>query len=167
MANFGVQLLGTISAAFRSAGVIYVASTAGSNRRINAYEINVGQVAAAYASTDTSVLWDVSRIGASAGLAATAVTPNPLDGTGSATALSNYFNTPTTDSTPTVTTQGNGLSLYSWPINQRGFNRWRALDDGDNIIVPSTAFNGLAIRLLCSGGAFAGSGIGTLAFGEA
>ncbi len=109
----------------------------------------------------------MSRIGASAGLAATAVTPNPLDGTAAGTALSNYFNTPTTDSTPTVTTQGNGLSLYTWPINQRGFNRWRALDDGDNIVVPSVAFNGLAIRLLCSGGAFGGSGVGTLGFGEA
>lgn len=165
MANFGVQLLGSIGSAFRSAGVIYVNSTTGSNRRINAYEINVGQVAAAYASTDTSMLWDVSRIGASASLAATAVTPNPLDGTGSATALSVYANLATAE--PTVTTQGNGLSLYSWPINQRGFNRWRALDDGDNIVVPSVAFNGFVIRQLCSGGAFAGSGVGTLAFGEA
>lgn len=160
-------MLATVSAAFRSAGVIYVASTVGSNRRINAYEINVGQVASAYANTDTSILWDVSRIGASAGLAASAITPNPLDGTATTAALSNYFNTPTTDSTPTVTTQGNGLSLYTWPINQRGFNRWRALDDGDNIIVPNVAFNGLAIRLLCALGAQAFSGIGTLAFGEA
>src|SRR5882672_338948 len=110
MANFGVQLLGSIGAAFRSAGVIYVASTAGSNRRINAYEMNVGQVAAAYASTDTSMLWDVSRIGASAGLAATLVTPNPLDGTGASAALSNYFNLATAEAV--VTTQGNGLSLY-------------------------------------------------------
>lgn len=165
MANFGVQLLGSIGAAFRSAGVIYVASTAGSNRRINVYEINVGQVAATYASTDTSMLWDVSRIGASAGLTATVITPNLMDGTGSGTALSNYFNLATAEAA--VTTQGNGLSLYSWPINQRGFNRWRALDDGDNIVVPSIAFNGLAIRELCSGGAFGGSGIGTLAFGEA
>jgi hypothetical protein len=165
MANFGVQLLGSIGAAFRSAGVIYVTTAAGNNRRINVYEINVGQVAASYASTDTSMLWDVSRIGASAGLAATLVTPNPMDGTGAASALSTYANLATAEAA--VTTQGNGLSLYSWPINQRGFNRWRALDDGDNIVVPSVSQNGLAIRELCSGGAFGGSGIGTLAFGEA
>jgi len=165
MANFGVQLLGSIGAAFRSAGVIYVASTAGSNRRINAYEMNVGQVAAAYASTDTSMLWDVSRIGASATLASTLVTPNPMDGTATAAALSTYSNNATAEAV--VTTQGNGLSLYSWPINQRGFNRWRALDDGDNIVVPSVTQNGLAIRMLCSLGAQAFSGIGTLAFGEA
>ena len=35
MANFGVQLLGSVGVAFRSAGVIYVASTVGSNLRIN------------------------------------------------------------------------------------------------------------------------------------
>ncbi len=165
MANFGVQILGSVGSAFRSAGVIYVASTVGNNRRINAYEVNVGQVAIAYASADTSMLWDVSRIGASAGLTATLATPNPLDGTGAATALSTYANLAITEAT--VTTQGNGLSLYSWPINQRGFNRWRALDDGDNIVVPSVAFNGLAIRMLCPAGNQAFSGIGTLAFGEA
>src|ERR1700719_3934644 len=130
MANFGVQVINSIGSAFRSAGVIYVASTVGSNRRINAYEINVGQVFAAYASTDTSMLWDVSRIGASATLASTLVTPNPMDGTGAAAALSTYSNNASAEAV--VTTQGNGLSLYSWPINQRGFNRWRALDDGDN-----------------------------------
>lgn len=165
MSNFGVQLLNSIGSAFRSAGVLYVSSTVGNNRRLNAYEINVGQVFAAYASTDTSMLWDVSRIGASAGLTATLTTPNPLDGTAIASSLSTYANNAATDAT--VTTQGNGLSLYSWPINQRGFNRWRALDDGDNIVVPSVAFNGLAIRELCSSGAVSGSGIGTIAFGEA
>src|SRR5258705_11154983 len=165
MANFGVQLLGSVGSAFRSAGVIYVSTAAASTRRINLYEANVGQVASAYANTDTSMLWDVSRIGASATLAATVVTPNLLDGTGSGTALSNYFNLATAEAV--VTTQGNGLSIYSWPINQRGFNRWRALDDGDNIIVPSVSQNGLAIRMLCPGGIQSFSGIGTIAFGEA
>lgn len=165
MANFGVQLLGSVGAAFRSAGVIYVSTAAASTRRINLYEANVGQVAVAYANTDTSMLWDVSRIGASATLASTLATPNPLDGTASAAALSTYSNLATAEAV--VTTQGNGLSLYSWPINQRGFNRWRALDDGDNIIVPSVSQNGLAFRMLCPGGAQAFSGIGTIAFGEA
>src|SRR5258707_3121951 len=165
MANFGVQLLNSVGSAFRSAGVVYINSSTGLNRRLQVYEINVGQVATAYANTDTSMLWDVSRIGASASLVATVVTPNLMDGTGAATALSNYFNLATTDAV--VTTQGNGLSIYSWPINQRGFNRWRALDDGDNIIVPSVSQNGLAIRMLCSGGPQAFSGIGTIAFGEA
>src|SRR5258707_1977326 len=166
MANFGVQLLSaSVTSTFRSAGVIYVSTNAANLRRINAYEINVGQVAAAYANTDTSMLWDVSRIGASASLASTLVTPNPMDGTAIAAALSTYSSLVTAEAV--VTTQGNGLSLYSWPINQRGFNRWRALDDGDNIIVPSVSQNGLAIRMLCSGGPQAFSGIGTIAFGEA
>lgn len=163
-ANFGVQLLNSVGSAFRSAGVIYASTAAANVRRINAYEINVGQVATAYASTDTSMLWDVSRIGASASLAATLVTPNPLDGTGLTAAFSTYANQATAEAV--VTTQGNGLSLYSWPINQRGFNRWRALDDGDNIVVPAVTQNGLAIRMLCPAGAQAFSGIGTLAFGE-
>lgn len=163
-ANFGVQLINSVGASFRSAGVVYVNSTASQNRRLQVYEINVGQVATAYASTDTSMLWDVSRIGASAGLTATVVAPNPLDGGDSVAMLANYFNNATAEAT--VTTQGNGLSLYSWPINQRGFNRWRALDDGDQIVIPGTAFNGIAIRELCSGGAQTFSGIGTLAMIE-
>ncbi len=165
MANFGVQLLGSVGAAFRSAGVIYCSTAAANVRRINVYEINVGQVAVAYASTDTSMLWDVSRIGSTTTLASTLITPNQLDGTGLSTALSSFGNLVTAEAV--VTTQGNGLSIYSWPINQRGFNRWRALDDGDNIIVPAVTQFGLAIRMLCPGGAQAFSGIGTLAFGEA
>jgi len=79
MANFGVQLLGSVGVAFRSAGVIYVSTAAASTRRINLYEANVGQVAAAYANTDTSMLWDVSRIGASASLVTNLATPKTFD----------------------------------------------------------------------------------------
>lgn len=164
MANFGVQLLNSVGAAFRSAGVVYINSSTGLNRRLQIYEINVGQAAVAYASTDTSMLWDVSRLGASAGLTATPTAPNPLDGGDTLAMLANYFTAASAE--PTYTTQGNGLSLYSWPINQRGFNRWRALDDGDQIVVPAVAFNGIGVRELCSGGAQAFSGIGTMALIE-
>ena len=167
MSTNSVQLLNaTVTTAFRSAGVLYVNSTAAFNRRYQAYEINCGQsVNAGYASTDTSVLWDVSRLGASAGLVGSAITPNLVDGSDSVTILANYFNNITTE--PTYTTQGNGLSLYSWPVNQRGFNRWRALDDGDNIVIPATAFNGIGVRELTPTAAIAGmSGMGTLAFIE-
>ena len=164
MANFAVQVINSVGSAFRSAGVVYVNSSTGLNRRLQVYEINVGQVATAYASTDTGILWDVSRLGASAGLTATVTAPNPLDGGDTLAMLANYFTAASAE--PTYTTQGNGLSLYSWPINQRGFNRWRALDDGDQIVVPAVAFNGIGIRLLCTAGAQAFSGVGTLALIE-
>ncbi len=165
MANFGVQLLNSVGSAFRSAGVVYINSSTGLNRRLQVYEINVGQVASAYANTDTSMLWDVSRLGASLGLVGSVVAPNSMDGADTVALLANYFNAVSTEPT-NYTTQGNGLSIYSWPINQRGFNRWRSLDDGDQIIVPAVAFNGIGIRELCSGGAQAFSGAGTLALIE-
>lgn len=165
MANYSAQVLNaSVTTSFRTAGVLYVNSTTSFNRRLQAYEINVGQTASAYASTDTAALWDVSRLGASASLAATAVVPNLLDGADVA-CFAVFANNATAE--PTYTTAGNGLSIYSWAVNQRGFNRWRALDDGDNIIIPATAFNGIGIRELSPGGTIANmSGIGTLAFIE-
>jgi hypothetical protein len=65
------------------------------------------------------------------------------------------------------TTAPFGLFLKSWAINQRGSYRWRALDDGDNILVPATTLNGLGLRTLCSvGSAFAASGVGGMSFIE-
>ena len=67
---------------------------------------------------------------------------------------------------PTYTTAGNGLSLKSWGINQRGSYRWRALDDGDNIIVPNTGGNGVGLRCASITSGFAGSAIGNISFIE-
>jgi hypothetical protein len=148
MANITAPLLLTSgTAAFRTTGAIWVGALL---RRISAYEINVGQGASAYNSVDSSAVWDVSRFGATNGIAGTAVIPNLLDPADGSPA-SQFMNTTTAD--PTYTTAGNGLNLYTWPVNQRGFNRWRALDDGDNIIVPATAGFGIGVRALMSGGA--------------
>jgi hypothetical protein len=75
--------------------------------------------------------------------------PDPADGT----AVSISANNATTELT--YTTAGSGLSIKNWAINQRGSYRWRALDDGDNIIIPATNLTGVGLRTLSSN--FAGS----------
>lgn len=163
MANYEAPLLNaSVITTFRSAGVLYVNSTASQNRRYQVYEIEFGQ-GGSLASTDIQNQWDVSRLGASAALVGTAVTPNLLD-PGDVATFGVYFNNITTE--PTYTTAGNGLSLKSWAINQRGSYRWRALDDGDNIVIPAVAFNGIGVRQLSGSANSAQSAIGNLSFTE-
>lgn len=165
MANASAQLLGTsITSSFRTTGLLWVNTSASLNRRYAVYEINVGQAASGYNNTDCGTTWDVSRIGATASAAGSSFTPNLLD-PADAAILGQYLQNLTAEAV--VTTAGNGLSLYNWPVNQRGFNRWRALDDGDQIIIPATAQFGLAVRALSPGGGVTGmSYLGTMAFIE-
>ena len=74
--------------------------------------------------------------------------------------LMTFANNATTEFT--YTTAGNGLALKRWSINQRGSYRWRALDYGDNIIVPAVALTGIGIPTLSSN--FTGSAIGNLSW---
>lgn len=164
MANYELPLLNaTVSSAYRTAGLFYVNSTTGQNRRYQVYEIEFGQTGS-LASTDIQVQWDVSRFAASAGIAGTSIVPNSMD-TGDVSPLCVAFNGNTGE--PTYTTAGFGLSLKNWGINQRGSYRWRALDDGDNIVVPATAFFGIGVRELSAGGTIASmSAVGNMSFIE-
>ncbi len=164
MANYESPLLNaTVTTAFRSAGVLYVNTVTATQRRIQVYEVEFGQ-AGGLASTDVQVQWDLSRFGATAGLVGTSVVPNSMD-SADVSPLSIFQNNLTTD--PTYTTAGFGLSLKSWGINQRGSYRWRALDDGDNIIIPATAQLGIGLRQQTITGANANqSAIGNLSFIE-
>jgi hypothetical protein len=74
-----------------------------------------------------------------------------------------FYNTVTTEPA-NITTIGLGLNLKQWSINQRGFNRWRALDDGDNLIIASAASQGIAIRALSSN--YTGSAVGNVSIIE-
>jgi hypothetical protein len=127
------------------------------------YEAEIGQTTAAagYASTDIACQWDLSRFSTGA-LAGATVVVNSYDIADLQTAITLFMNAVTTE--PTYTTAGNGLTLKSWGINQRGSYRWRALDDGDNIICPATVAVGVGIRTLSAG--FAGSAVGNVSFVE-
>ena len=156
-ANYEAPLLqGTISTSFKTAGALWSSGT----RRIMLYEAEFGQTGA-LSSTDCQVQWDLSRFGATAILTATAVIPNLLD-IADSSPLAQFANNATGELT--YTGAGAGLSLKSWAINQRGSYRWRALDDGDNIIVPATALAGVGLRALSSN--FASTGIGNVSFVE-
>lgn len=157
MANYEAPLWqAAVAATYKSAGVV-----AAAGRRAMVYEIEFGQTAA-LASTDCQCQWDVSRTPATAGLVATAVAANLLD-IADVVATTLFYNNVTTEPT-NVTTAGNGLNLKNWAINQRGSYRWRALDDGDNLIIPSGASQGIAIRVLSSN--FTSSAVGNISFVE-
>lgn len=162
MANYDAPLVNatTVTTSYKSVGILYCNTAANTARRIQAYEIEMGQTGP-LSSTDCQCQWDVSRFSATNALAGTAVVPNLLD-PGDVSPLSLYYNTITTELT--YTGVNFGLSVKNWAINQRGSYRWRALDDGDNIIIAATAGTGIGVRVLSSN--FAGSAVGNLAFIE-
>jgi hypothetical protein len=158
MANYSAPLLqAPLTGAFKTAGALWAGAVA---RRIQLYEAEFSQTGP-LASTDCQNQWDLSRFGNTAAMAGSTVATNLLDPADIAS-LTLFMNNQTAE--PTYTTAGNGLSLKSWAINQRGSYRWRALDDGDNILVPATTGFGLGIRTLSSN--FNASAVGNLSFIE-
>lgn len=161
MANYGAPLLqGTVTTTYKSAGVVYANTAANSARRVMVYEIEMGQTGT-LASQDCQCQWDVSRFSATNTLAGTAVVPNLLD-PADVSPLTLFFNAISAELT--YTGANFGLSLKNWGINQRGSYRWRALDDGDNLIIAATAGTGLGVRTLSSN--FTASAVGSLSFVE-
>jgi len=160
MANYEAALVqATVTTTYRSAGVL-----AAAGRRSMVYEIEFGQNGS-LATTDCQVQWDVSRTASTASLAPNSpVAANLLD-QGDVTASTIFYPNITTEPS-TITTAGLGLNLKNWAINQRGSYRWRALDDGDNLIIASAASQGLAVRVLTIASGFAGTAVGNISFVE-
>ncbi len=147
MSNYEAPLLqNTVFATFRTAGLLFPSATAGLARRIQVYEMEFGQ-AGQLASTDAQNLWDVSRC-ATLTAAGSLIVSNSLDSSDNSP-LSQFLNNLTVEP-GAMTGAGFGLSIKQWAINQRGSYRWRALDDGDNIVIPATAGNAIAIRQLAN-----------------
>ena len=156
-ANYEAPIVqGTVTTSFKTTGALWSTGT----RRLQLYEVEIGQTGA-LSSTDCQVQWDLSRFGATAILTATAVVPNLLN-VADSSPLAQFANNATAELT--YTTAGFGLSLKSWAINQRGSYRWRALDDGDNIVIPATAVTGVGLRALSSN--FTASAAGNISFIE-
>lgn len=154
MANYsGPVLQGTVATAYKTAAALWAGATP---RRIQVYEIEMGQTGA-LSSTDCQCQWDLSVFSSTNILTATTVVLGKLD-PADAAPLSVFANNATAELT--YTTAGNGLSLKNWGINQRGSYRWRALDDGDNIVVPATTLTGVGLRVLSSN--FTSSAVGNI-----
>ena len=157
MANYeGPILQGTTAAAYKTAAALWSVGS----RRAQVYEIEFGQTGG-LSSSDCQVQWDLSVFSSTNILTATTVVLNKLD-PADGTALSIFANNATTELT--YTTAGNGLSLKNWGINQRGSYRWRALDDGDNLMIPATNLTGFGLRVLST--SFTGSAIGNISLVE-
>lgn len=157
MANYECPILqATVSTTYKTAGALWSVGT----RRAQVYEVEFGQTGG-LSSTDCQVQYDLSFFSSTNILTATTVVPNKLD-QADGTAVSIFANNATAELT--YTTAGAGLSLKNWAINQRGSYRWRALDDGDNIMIPATSLTGIGVRVLSSN--FTGSAVGNLSFIE-
>jgi hypothetical protein len=161
MPRYAAQLLqGTVSTTFKGLGALFTGAT--TPRRMAIYEIDIGQTGVLNTSTDGQMQYDVSRFIQTSLLAGTVFTPSPLDGSDPVT-LGSYLNALSVLPTP-LAGLGAGLNLLSPPINQRGTFRWRALDDGDNIIIPTTALNGVLVQVVSA--QFSSTGIGTIMYLE-
>ncbi len=157
MANFSAPLtLGTVSTALKTVGALW---SVGSHR-VQVYEIEMGQTGVLSAN-DCQCQWDVSVFSSTNILTATTVVVNKLD-PADGTAVTIFANNATTELT--YTTAGNGLALKQWAINQRGSYRWRALDDGDNLMIPATNLVGLGVRVASV--SFASTALGNISFVE-
>lgn len=152
----GPVLQAVVAATYKTAAALWSVGS----RRIMVYEIEMGQTGA-LASTDCQCQWDLSVFSSTNILTATTVAMNKLDPADGA-AVTVFANNATTELT--YTTAGNGLSLKNWGINQRGSYRWRALDDGDNIIVPAVNLTGVGLRTLSSN--FTSSAVGNVSIVE-
>ncbi len=156
-ANYeGPVLQATVSTAYKSAAALWSVGS----RRVMLYEIEFGQTGS-LASTDCQCQWDLSLFSSTNILTASTVVLNKLD-QADGTAVTIFANNATAELT--YTTAGNGLSLKNWAINQRGSYRWRALDDGDNIMIPATNLTGVGLRTLSSN--FTGSAVGNISIVE-
>lgn len=157
MANYsGPLLLGTTASSLKTTGALWSVGS----RRAMVYELEAGQTGVLSAN-DCQVQWDVSVFSSTNILTASTVVVNkfdPADGT----AVTIFANNATTELT--YTTAGNGLSLKQWAQNQRGLYRWRALDDGDNILIPATNLVGIGVR--AASVSFASTAIGSISFIE-
>jgi len=157
MANYEAQLLqSTVSTTYKGAGTLFAVT-----RRFMIYEVEFGQTGG-LSSSDTQVEWDLSRFSNTNTLAGTAVAANLLD-PADVVANTSFLNAISTEP-PNITTAGLGLNLKHWGINQRGSYRWRALDDGDNLVVAGASSQGVEIRMQSV--SFTGSAIGNVSFIE-
>ncbi len=158
MARYSAALLqATTTTTFKSLGVLW--NNATPTARASIYEFDLGQPGALNTSTDCQVQYDVSRITLTSAGAGAAVTPTSLDLADAATSFS-FMNAISTEFTPIAA----GTGLLQIPINQRGTFRWRALDDGDNILIPATTLLGITTRALSS--AYTGTAMGSIHYSQ-
>lgn len=161
MANYEAPLLqATVSTTYKGAGLLFCA--AAPVRRQMIYEIEFGQTGG-LSSSDTQCQWDVTRLTSTNTIAGTVVIPNLLDPSDVA-CVTSFLNNMSAETPNGRSAAGSGLALKNWAINQRGSYRWRALDDGDNLIQAATSGNSIEIATLSI--SFTQSAVGNISFVE-
>ncbi len=151
------MIQGTIATTYKSLGVLLQPA---SSRRVSIYELDMGMSGALNTGNDTQVLFDVSRFTTTSIVAGTQFTPNPLDLADTVATTVSYLNAISAELTAITANS----SLLNPPLNQRGTFRWRALDDGDNLIIPATTQAGIVVRALSL--SYTGTAQGTVFYVE-
>ena len=158
MARYSAPLQqNVVAATFKSLGALWLGATA---RRMSLYEWDLGQPGALQTGTDVQMQYDVSRFTLTNGGAGTAAVPATLDPGDSIATSASFMNLVSAEFTPVAAATG----LLQIPMNQRGTFRWRALDDGDNIVIPAIAWIGIPTRVLSS--TYASTAMGNIHYNE-
>lgn len=127
-----------LSSSYQTQLSFNAATGANTLRRATIFRLVFGADGTLNTSTNTPIVWDISRMTALG--TATNATPNPLDGADTAagmTASVNYTAEPTVSN-----------SVFSYTLNQRNTKQWVARDSKAALVIPATNANGLAIRAL-------------------
>lgn len=141
--------LAAVATTYKTAGLL----VGGTTSRPQIYELSVGQGGT---PADNAIYWQVSRQTAAGTI--TSVTPRALDSTNSVVAVATAGSNATVEGTITASSD-----LITVAINQRASFRWVAAP-GNELIVPATAANGLAV--LTKSAAYTGVGGGYVHFEE-
>lgn len=131
MAKYQAVLTRTTSTTL-SLGTVYCPATL--MKRFGIYDLEIGSDAT---PADAVLRWELTRH-STVGTIGAAVTAQPND-PADATAVTLAAQAHSVD--PTL-----GVVLKAIPLNQRATFRWMAYDRDDQLIVPATANNGIAIR---------------------
>ena len=131
MAKFQSILTRTSSTTL-SVGAVYCPGA--SMKRFGIYDLEIGSDAT---PADQVLRWELTRT-STVGTIGSSVTPGPND-PADAAAVTLSAQAHSVD--PTL-----GVVLKAIPLNQRATFRWMAYDRDDQLIVPATANNGIAVR---------------------
>lgn len=165
MPDYGIaynQAANTTS--YKTALAVAAAAAAASGiqiRRGRLFDLTIGQSGPPN-STDTSIQWDVSRFLSYAGFTLSTAAPNPDDSADPAFMGQCGINATVEG---TYQSQGSGLGLLNFVINQRAAQRWLS-KDGKELVFPATANLGIGVRTLVVTSGYTGPTAGTLQFTE-
>lgn len=128
----------TVTSSYKTATQV---NATGSNKRGKIYELILGTTANPV-TTDTALVWDVTRITATGAGAYTSFTPNSVDSADGSAVNAAGFNATAEATTVTANSQ-----VFYEGMNQRNSIRWLANQESQYLVWPASAGNGFILRV--------------------